>query len=112
MLEEMRKVREENRAVWQLEREEMQRQVNICWEVDRAVRQREREEFQRQVNTCINRLRGEVLASANAKALERLALQSAENCGRIAEKAKVSLEEMCKRSEEEKAVWQSEREEI
>jgi hypothetical protein len=112
LLEEMRKRREEDRVVWKLEREEMQRQVNICWEEDRAVWQREREEFQGQVNTCINRLREEVLASSNAKALERLALQRAENCGRIAEKAKVSLEEMRKRSEEEKEVWKREREEI
>jgi len=42
----MRKRREEDRAVWQREREEMQRQVNMCWEEDRAVWQREREEFQ------------------------------------------------------------------
>jgi hypothetical protein len=42
----MRKRREEDRAVWQREREEMQRQLNMCREEDRAVWQREREEFQ------------------------------------------------------------------
>jgi hypothetical protein len=43
---------------------------------------------------------------------ERLALQRAGTCGKTAEKAKVSREEMPKRSEEEKAAWHSEREEI
>ena len=74
LLEEMCKKREEDRAVWQREMDEMQRQVNICWEEDSAVWQHEREEFQRQVNTYINRLREEVLSSSNVKALERLAL--------------------------------------
>jgi hypothetical protein len=83
LLEEMRKSRKEDRAVWQREMEEMQWKVNIRWEEDSAVWKREREEFQGQVNTYINRLREEVLASANAKAL-----------------AKASLEEMRKRSEE------------
>jgi DNA-binding response OmpR family regulator len=69
LLEVMHKRQEEDRAGWQREMEEMQRQVKICWEEDSAVWQREREVFEGQVNTYINRLREEVLASANAKAL-------------------------------------------
>jgi hypothetical protein len=95
---------EEDKTVWQREREEIQGQVNrlrvevlaaendnatlgdICkeHEEDKAG-QREREAMQ------VNRLREELLAAANAKA---------------------SLDEMSKKREEDKAVWQREREEM
>jgi hypothetical protein len=45
-----------------------------------------------------------LVSSANAKALERLALQRPENCGKRTGKTKSSLEEMLKRSEEDKVV--------
>jgi hypothetical protein len=106
-LEEIRKRSEEDKAVWQREKKEMQRLVNRLQEEvlaaanakasleeirkrseeDKTVWQREREEMQQQVN----RLREEVLAAANAKA---------------------SLEEMSKKRQQDKAVWQREREEM
>jgi hypothetical protein len=87
---------EEDKTVWQREREEIQGQVNrlrvevlaaendnatlgdICkeHEEDKAALQREREEMQRQ----LNRLRDEVLAAANDKApLEEMRKSSEED---------------------------------
>ena len=106
-LEEIRKRSEKDKAVWQREKEEMQRQVNrleqevlaeandkaslekICKrrDEDKAVWQHEKEEAQRQVK----RLQQEVLAAANDKA---------------------SLEKIRKKREKDKAAWQREKEEM
>ncbi len=111
-LEEIRKRSEEDKAVWQRDREEMQKQVNMlqgrCWHqnlltaanahasLEEICKESEEDKAVRgwcnfwlpekkEMQQQVNRLQAEVLAAANAKA---------------------SLEEIRKRSEKDKAVWQ------
>ena len=75
---------------------------------NKAIWQREREEAQRQVN----RLREEVreLRSAEAQQAQKEKLQQAQRLA--SENVKASLEKIRKKSQEDKAVWQREREEM
>jgi hypothetical protein len=99
-LEEIHKGSEEDKAVWQREREEMQQQVNRLQEEvlaaanakasleeirkrreeDEAVWQREKKDMQQQVN----RLQVEVLAAANASAsLEEIRVQQNDHINKL-----------------------------
>ena len=112
-LEEIRKSSEEDKAVWQRESEEMQ-QVNRLREANASL-----EEVRVQQNDHINKLlnadkmRAKQVTQELGLLEQEPAAPSVEQVERLASKnAKASLEEIRNKCEEEKAVWQREKEEM